>query len=139
MKTDRVKFYRQEAEPRRCDHIRDVLESAGNRYHKIRAGIEVLGGECAAIVKHIKSFPDWEYFIDNFAEEGVLCAFGMFNSVIVYKHDNAEQVSLYFMPNYDRHDKNNIYFGNCTFDDIMSIEKIIENRKAYYAEQQTQK
>lgn len=71
-----------------------------------------------------------------------LCEIGshmdMCNSVIVYKHDNAELVSLYFMPNYDRHDKNNIYFGNCTFDDIMNIEKIIENRKAYYAEQQTQ-
>lgn len=130
---DRVLFYRQEAEPRRCENIKEVLQNAGNRYHKIRVDIEVLIGENATIVKHIKSFPDWEYFIDNFTKEGTTYAFGMFNSVIVYKTDDTKMVSLFYMPSYDRHDKNNIYFGNCTFDDIMNIEEIIRKRKEYYA------
>ncbi len=129
---DRVLFYRQEAEPRRCECIKEVLESAGKRYCKIRADIEVLESEHAAIVKHIKSFPDWEYFIDNFAKEESPYAFGLFNSVQVYKTDDAEMVSLFYMPSYNRHDQNNIYFGNCTFDDILNIEEIIRKRKEYY-------
>ena len=57
------------------------------------------------------------------------------DSVVVYKHDDIELVSLFFMPNHDRHDQNNIYFGNCTFDDILNIEEIIRKRKEYYANQ----
>ena len=64
--TDPIKFQRQEQECTRCTYIESVLKSASNRYLKIRADQEVLTGEYALIVKHIKSYPDYEYFLDAF-------------------------------------------------------------------------
>lgn len=134
--TDRVKMYRSESTPYRLNGIRNVLENAGKRYVKIRADLEVLGSERIAIVGHIKSYPDWEYFVDNFTEDEHICASGLFNYVKVIKNDNSENVLMYFTPNYDIHDKNNIYFGQCTFDDILNIEEIIEKRKLFYKDVQ---
>jgi hypothetical protein len=132
-KFDRVEFFRQENRPIRQDDIKSLLDSAGSRYAKIRADEELLSGEYGAIVKHIKSFDDWEYFIDTFvsyAEQ--FCCSGMFNAVQVYKSGDTEIVTLMWQPNHDRHDKNTVVFGNCSFDDILNIEEIIRKRKEYY-------
>lgn len=131
--TDRVTFCRQETRPMRWDDIRGVLEKAGKRYRRVRVELELLSGEEGVIVRHIKSYPDWEYFVENFTESSTVCAFNQFNSVIVYKNEDNELVWLCFMPNHDKNDKNNIKFGCCTFDDILNIEEIIEKRKSYYA------
>ena len=129
---DRVKFCRQATAPLRRDDIMDILVQAGERYHKIRVDLELLSGEHAAIVSHIKSYEDWEYFIDCFSPDGCMCCFDRFNSVQVFKDGDKEIVTLMWQPNHDRHDKNNVVFGNCTFDDIVNIEKIISDRKNHY-------
>lgn len=129
---DRVTLCRQETRPMRWDDIRSVLEKAGKRYRRVRIELELLSGEESVIVRHIKSYPDWEYFVENFTESPTVCAFNQFNSVIVYKNEDTELVLMCFMPNYNRNDKNNIEFGRCTFDDILNIEEIIEKRKSYY-------
>lgn len=105
--------------------IRRVLELAGDRYRRIRVDLELLSGEHSAIVKHIKSYDNWEYFIEHFADDGCVCCFDMFNAVCVFKDGDMETVSLYYMPNHDRNDKNNVYFGTCGFDDVLNIEEII--------------
>lgn len=129
---DRVTLCRQETRPMRWDDIRSVLEKAGKRYRRVRIELELLSGEESVIVRHIKSYPDWEYFVENFTENPTVCAFNQFNSVIVYKNEDTELVLMCFMPNHNRNDKNNIEFGRCTFDDILNIEEIIEKRKSYY-------
>lgn len=127
---DPVKFQRLEQRCLRCDNIEDVLKSASERYRKIRADKEVLESECAAIVRHIKSFQDYEYFIDSIFDKGndYVEMYSKFN--MVRMHGNF--VELKYEPICARYDGNNYSYGICTIEDILNIEEIIENQKKKY-------
>ena len=127
---DTVKFQRLEQQCNHCDNIEDVLKSASERYRKIRADEEVLIGEYGAIVRHIKSFKDYEYFIDAFFDKGNdhIELYSKFN--MVRMHGNF--VELKYEPIYARYDRNNYSYGVCTIEDILNIEEIIENQKKKY-------
>lgn len=125
---DIVKLMRQEETPCRLPDISGVMKSCSDRYRKIRADLEILDSECHCIVQHIKSYPDWEYFIDAFRDYNdkkhpVL--YSKFNSVRIV----GNKVSLLYEPLHCRWDNNNYEFGTCTMDDIMNIESIIRDRK----------
>lgn len=127
---DPVKFQRLEQQCLHCDNIEDVLKSASERYRKIRADKEVLEGECAAIVRHIKSFKDYEYFIDAIFDKrnDYVEMYSKFNMVRMY----GNFVELKYEPIYARYDRNNYSYGICTIEDILNIEEIIENQKKKY-------
>lgn len=127
---DPVKFQRLEQQCRHCDNIEDVLKSASERYRKIRVDKEVLESEYAAIVRHIKSFQDYEYFIDAFFDKGndYIEMYSKFNMVRIC----GNFVELKYEPICARYDGNNYSFGVCTIDDILNIEEIIENQKKKY-------
>lgn len=128
---DRIEFERTEFANFKVENISEVMQDAADRYIKIRADQEVIESDYSAIVSHIKSHPDWEYFIDTFLDENAqYLPFSMFNDVIVYPN----KVILNYSPLHYRFDANNHTYGSCTFDDIANIEKIIEDRKAYYKE-----
>ena len=133
--TDPIKFQRQEQECTRCTYIESVLKSASNRYLKIRADQEVLTGEYALIVKHIKSYPDYEYFLDAFLEKRsnryeTKVEYSKFNAVRVV----GDVVELKYEPIHHRYDGNNYTFGVCKFEDVLNIEQIIEEQKKKYIE-----
>ncbi len=127
---DRVKYERTEFANSKVENISEVMQDAADRYMKIRADQELIESDCGAIVSHIKSYPDWEYFIDAFLDDknALHLPFSMFNDVMVYPN----KVILKYSPLHYRFDANNHTYGSCTFDDIMNIEKIIEERKEYY-------
>lgn len=131
---NRVEAMKADLMPHKYDNIKDILKSAADNYMAIRAKLEVLGGDRWAVVSHIKSFPDWEYFIDNFNE--TILSVTMFNNVQVYpdkiilRHSDLGSEDIYF------HTQD---MGVCTFDDLLNIEKIIEDRKNYYKEQKKTK
>ena len=127
---DIVKFQRLEQQCCHCDNIENVLKSASERYKRIRADEEVLTSEYGTIVRHIKSFQDYEYFIDAFFDKGNdhIELYSKFNMVRI--HGNF--VELKYEPIYARYDGNNYSFGVCTIDDILNIEKVIEKQKQKY-------
>lgn len=127
---DIVKTQRLEQQCCHCDNIENVLKSASERYKRIRADEEVLIGEYGAIVRHIKSFQDYEYFIDAFFDKGnnYIELYSKFNMVRI--HGNF--VELKYEPIYARYDGNNYSFGVCTIEDILNIDKIIEKQKQKY-------
>jgi hypothetical protein len=131
---NRVEAMKADLMPHKYDNIKDILKSAADNYMAIRAKLEVLGGDRWAVVSHIKSFPDWEYFIDNFNE--TILSVTMFNNVQVYpdkiilRHSDLGSEDIYF------HTQD---MGVCTLDDLLNIEKIIEDRKNYYKEQEKTK
>ena len=129
---DRVKLERGLLTNSKVEDISEVMKDAADRYLKIRADQEVIESDYGAIVSHIKSYPDWEYFIDAFLdiENAPHLHISMFNDVFVYPN----KVILKYSPLHYRFDANNHTYGECTFDDILNIEKIIEERKAYYKE-----
>lgn len=139
-KTDNVKSQRQCLAPRRDEKIGETLERAAERYMKIRADIILLEAEKQAIVSHIRSFEDWEYFIDAFTDNSHPNAlYEKFNSVSVYSvKDDAgfgkDMVCLEYDPDGCRATKSAgcACFGSCTFDDLLNIENIIAERKQYY-------
>ena len=131
--TDQVKFQRQEQECIRCAYIESVLKSASSRYLKIRADQEILKGEYSVIVKHIKSYPDYEYFLDAFLEKRSERhepreLYSKFNMVRIV----GDVVELKYEPLYYRFDGNNYTFGVCKFEDILNIENIIKEQKQKY-------
>lgn len=135
--TDPIKFQRQEQKCIKCTYIESVLKSASNRYRKIRADQEILTGEYALIVKHIKSYPDYEYFLDAFLEDYTKRNSGEYKPKEMYSKFNAvrivgDVVELKYEPLYYRFDGNNYTFGVCKFEDILNIEKIIEEQKQKY-------
>ena len=135
--TDPIKFQRQEQACIRCTYIESVLKSASNRYRKIRADQEILTGEYALIVKHIKSYPDYEYFLDAFLEDRVKRNNEEYRSREMYSKFNAvrivgDVVELKYEPLHYRFDGNNYTFGVCKFEDILNIENIIEEQKQKY-------
>ena len=125
---DRVKMQRMEDAPHRNPDIWNLMKSYSDHYMKIRAILEVMDGERYAIVQHIKSFEDWEYFIDNFAAETGKAFYSKFNSVRIV----GDTVVLLYEPLHYRWDENNCKFGVCKMEDVMNIASIIEERKAYY-------
>ena len=134
---DPIKFQRQEQECTRCTYIESVLKSASNRYLKIRADQEVLTGEYALIVKHIKSYPDYEYFLDAFLEDYSKRHNKKYEPRELYSKFNmvrivGDVVELKYEPLHYRFDGNNYTFGVCKFEDILNIENIIEEQKQKY-------
>lgn len=132
---DPIKFQRQEQECNNCNYIESVLKSASNRYLKIRSDQEILKGEYSVIVKHIKSYPDYEYFLDAFLEKRIKRyepkeMYSKFNAVRIVE----DVVELKYEPIHHRYDGNNYTFGECKFEDILNIEKIIEEQKQKYIE-----
>jgi len=133
--TDPIKFQRQEQECIRCTYIESALKSASDRYLKIRVDQEILKGEYSVIVKHIKSYPDYEYFLDAFLEKRSERyepreMYSKFNAVRVV----GDTVELKYEPIHYRYDGNNYTFGVCKFEDILNIEQIIEKQKQKYIE-----
>ena len=129
---DRVKYEQTEFANLKTENISEVMQDAADRYLKIRVDQELIESDYRVIVSHIKSYPDWEYFIDTFLdnENAPHLHISMFNDVFVF----ANKVILNYSPLHYRFDANNHTYGSCTFDDILNIEKIIEDRKAYYKE-----
>jgi len=127
---DRVKIERELLTNSKVENISKVMQDAADRYMKIRTDQEVIYSDENTILLHIKSYPDWEYFIDAFLDDRNVphFPFSMFNHVTV--HPN--KVILKYSPLHYRFDGNNHTYGFCTFDDILNIEKIIEERKEYY-------
>lgn len=125
---DIVKMQRMENEPRWDPDIRNLMKSYSDHYKKIRATLEVMDGERYAIVQHIKSFPDWEYFIDNFTIGTAKVCYSKFNSIRII----GDTVALLYEPLHYRWDGNNCEFGVCKMEDVMNIASIIKERKAYY-------
>ena len=127
---NRVKYEQTEFANSKIENISEVMQDAADRYMKIRADQEVIESDYRAIVSHIKSYPDWEYFIDAFLdiENAPHLHISMFNDVFVF----VNKVILKYSPLHYRFDANNHTYGECTFEDILNIEKIIAERKAYY-------
>lgn len=139
-KTDIVKFQRQCLAPLRDEKIGETLERAAERYMKIRADIVLLEAEKQAIVSHIRSFEDWEYFIDAFSDiYRPDVPYEKFNSVSVYsvKDDGGCGKDMVCLE-YDERgcgatkSAKCVTFGCCTFKDLLDIESIIAERKRYY-------
>lgn len=132
-KYDKVEFQREMSVHHKCNDIKQVLKDASQRYKKIQADLEIIESDYAVIVNHIKSYDGWEYFVDEFhkpAEGCVSRMYNLFNAVRVV----GDIVELKYEPNHERFDGNNYTYGTCSFDDILNIEKIIVDRKRYYAE-----
>lgn len=125
---DRVQFQKENFSS--YPEISNILKQCAERYLKIRVDLELLDSERYTIMEHIKSYPDWEYFIDNFMSNDSHLPISKFNAVRVY----PDKVELKYEPIHYRFDGNNCTYGVCTFDDILNIEKIIEDRKEYYKE-----
>lgn len=125
---DVVKMQRMGDEPRWNPDIWNLMKSYSEHYMKIRATLEVMDGERYGIVQHIKSFLDWEYFIDNFTTGTGKVFYSKFNSVRIV----GDTVELLYEPLHYRWDENNCKFGICKMEDVMNIASIIEERKAYY-------
>lgn len=127
---DRVQFQKEVEAYTECLDISNVLKECYERYSRIKTDTHKLHSDYYAIVSHIKSQPDWEYFIDNFMDDERHVPISKFNMVRI--HPN--RIELRYEPICCQHDNNNIIYGICSFDDILNIEKIIEDRKAYYKE-----
>ena len=125
---DRVKEQIQEFSSRRLEdsELDAVLKDASDIYLSIRAKLEVLDQLKLSIIKHIKSFDDWEYFIDTFNESHI--AVPMFNWVKII----GDIIVLGYSPfgSYDTI----LYkeMGTCRVEDLKNIETIIKERKEYY-------
>lgn len=139
-KTDIVKFQRQCLAPLRDEKISETLERAAERYMKIRADIILLEAEKEAIVSHIRSFEDWEYFLDAFSDiYQPDVPYEKFNSVSVYSvRDEGGYGKDIVCLEYDERgcgatkSAKCVTFGCCTFKDLLDIESIITERKRYY-------
>ena len=134
---DAVQFQREEQQGRRYNNIPEVIQSASKRYLKIRSDLEVLESEKAAIVKHIKSYEDYEYFLDYVFEKYLEKTnkryeerqpYYIFNAVEVYN----DMIVLKYEPLHARFDGNNFTYGVCSTEDIVNIEDIIKTEKAKY-------
>lgn len=135
--TDPIKFQRKEQTCVKCDHIESVLKSASNRYFKMRLDQEILKDEYCVIVKHIKSYPDYEYFLDAFLEDYSKRHNKKYEPRELYSKFNAvrvvgDNIELKYEPIHYRFDGNNYTFGVCKFVDVLNIEKIIEEQKQKY-------
>ena len=127
--TDKVEFQRSEQKCLPYSNIGDIVRSASDIYLKIRVDLEMLDMKCSSIVRHIKSYPDWEYFLDAFTEGGRdIMEYSKFNAVRVFNN----VVEMKYEPIGARFDGNNFSFGVCSVEDILNIEEIIENRKRKY-------
>lgn len=139
-KTDIVKFQRQCLAPLRDEKIGETLERAAERYMKIRADIILLESEKKSIVSHIRSFEDWEYFIDAFSDTyRPDVPYEKFNSVSVLSvRDDGECGKDMVRLEYDEcgcgatKSAKCVTFGCCTFKDLLDIKSIIAERKRYY-------
>lgn len=125
---DRVKYQIQEFGSRRLeDSVLDtVLKDASDIYLSIRCKIDELDSLRGLIVKHIKSFEGWEYFIDTFNESHI--AIPMFNWVKVLGDIiilGSSPLGLYDTLLYKE-------MGTCHISDLKNIETIIKERKEYY-------
>ena len=134
-KVDIVKLQREDIKGVRYYNILEVMKSASERYLKIRPELELLDRETSIIVKHIKSFEDWEYFLEYALEQYIKINMAKGNEAReMYSKFNAVRVvggiiELKYEPIHARFDGNNYTYGFCSFDDILHIDEIIKTQK----------
>jgi len=125
---DRVKFQIQEFSSRRLEvsELDAACCDASDIYISIRSKIEKLDTLKISIVKHIKSFEGWEYFIDTFNRSHITVT--MFNWVKIL----GDIIVLGYSPLGTCDMMLYEEMGTCHISDLKNIENIIKERKEYY-------
>ena len=112
------------------DLLEDLSEQEKQEVYKILNEYNNNGESKSLNELYDEDFEEIPVDIDTFLEDenAPHLPFSMFNDVMVYPN----KVILNYSPLHYRFDANNHTYGSCTFDDILNIKKIIEDRKAYY-------
>lgn len=105
-----------------------ALKESPEIYFSIRSKIDILDTDNLLIVHHVKSFPDWEYFIDTFNNSHIPVS--MFNWVKILKDTIVLGSSQYGAYDHFLYKE----MGTCNIEDLKNIENIIINRKKFYTE-----
>ena len=134
---DSVKIQRRFQQGVRSNNILDTIRSASDRYLKIRSDIELLDGEHFAIMRHIRSYPDYEYFLDFVFKRHTSKSDTQRTAIMPYYKFNAvrvigDAIELRYEPLHYRFDNNNFIYGVCSVEDILNIEDIIKVQKSKY-------